>query len=462
MTALRGGVLLCLVLATLGDEVLGAPGLRWVAAGALLLALVLAFGRNRPMARAMLLLSVFGTGALLAADGISRADIEAGLERATFFGLFFLMLGLLREAARTSTLVRRCGAYLIAQPAGRRYLALTGGGHLFAILLNLGGLALLAEMTRRSNTPEAAGGDPRIQQVRARRMTVALLRGFSATTMWSPLSIAVVVSVSSIPGLTWSDVALPGACAAVAAMGLGYALDRVTAPRRLRLAVRLSPPSDRWTVLARLTALVAGILACAAVLSVVAALSLIVGVLTVVPLIALGWIAIQYRGRRRQRWCALTARRAKRVVTRVLPSQDAEIGLLCPAGYVGTLILALLSPETVQGWIAATGLPLSVIVVAGMWCVLLGSFIGIIPLISAVILAGTFGGLPDNSLDPGLLALAVQAAWGLSAGATPIAALTLMMARIVGVPSGTVGLRWNLGFTVLAMTGLSAVLLIGL
>ena len=49
-------------------------------------------------------------------------------------------------------MIDRGGRYLVNQPPGRRYLALTFGGHIFGILLNMGGLALLASMLEAGET----------------------------------------------------------------------------------------------------------------------------------------------------------------------------------------------------------------------------------------------------------------------------------------------------------------------
>lgn len=82
-------------------------------------------------------------GLALAVIAIStRADWQAmtfaALRSAAFIAAFFTALTFLRHASVTSPAIRRCGLYLADQPPGRRYAALTTGGHLFALILNYG------------------------------------------------------------------------------------------------------------------------------------------------------------------------------------------------------------------------------------------------------------------------------------------------------------------------------------
>src|SRR6056297_3427602 len=70
---------------------------------------------------------------MLAAPG---AALWQALERAAMVAALFVALGLLRQAAGGSAMVRSCGQMLVAQPGGRRYAAMTVGGHIFGLILN--------------------------------------------------------------------------------------------------------------------------------------------------------------------------------------------------------------------------------------------------------------------------------------------------------------------------------------
>jgi hypothetical protein len=93
----------------------------------------------------------------------------------------------------SSWLCRRCGTRLkptrwcvaaaafggpAAWPALRR---VTGGGHLFGIILSYGTIELLAAMVMRANTLQAAGGSESVRALRSRRMLLVIYRSFCVT-----------------------------------------------------------------------------------------------------------------------------------------------------------------------------------------------------------------------------------------------------------------------------------------
>lgn len=60
--------------------------------------------------------------------------------RMIFLAALMAVLNTLRTAAARAPEVARAGQFLVGQPASRRYVALTMGGHLFGVLINFGGL----------------------------------------------------------------------------------------------------------------------------------------------------------------------------------------------------------------------------------------------------------------------------------------------------------------------------------
>ena len=151
--------MLCLAwAATLADHLLHLPSPAMSAASQSWLFLLLEFRNQRRYAQ-VLFLALFAigmVGVVLAAEPPHL--FLAGWRRGASYAAFFLALTTLRDAAETSPLVRRCGQHLVAQPPGRRYAALTAGGHVFGITLSYGAIELLAAMVMRANTLEAAGG----------------------------------------------------------------------------------------------------------------------------------------------------------------------------------------------------------------------------------------------------------------------------------------------------------------
>src|SRR5271157_2075315 len=148
-------------------------------AGLAILAFLLAEFRNQRRYAQALFLALLAIGLLgVAAAPHPIARFLAAWQRGASYAAFFLALTTLRDAAETSPLVRRCGRHLVAQPPGRRYAALTAGGHVFGIILSYGAIELLAAMVMRANTLEAAGGSADIRAIRTRRMLLAIYRGF--------------------------------------------------------------------------------------------------------------------------------------------------------------------------------------------------------------------------------------------------------------------------------------------
>jgi len=192
----------CFVLAwaaTLADQLLHLPSAGDVGGMAILLFLLLEFRNQRRYAQ-VLFIALFAIGMVGVALASDKAALFlAGWRRGAAYAAFFLALTTLRDAAETSPLVRRCGQHLVAQPPGRRYAALTAGGHVFGITLSYGAIELLAAMVMRANTLESAGGSADIQGIRTRRMLLAIYRGFCVMNCWSPINIMTAVVSSSRP-----------------------------------------------------------------------------------------------------------------------------------------------------------------------------------------------------------------------------------------------------------------------
>ncbi len=95
----------------------------------------------------------------------------AALGSAAFVAGLFVALAWLRNAAAASRATAEAGLYLAEQPPGRRYLALTLGGHLFALVLNYGAIQLLGGLAGAS-----AAREPReeVRTIRLRRMLLAI------------------------------------------------------------------------------------------------------------------------------------------------------------------------------------------------------------------------------------------------------------------------------------------------
>src|ERR1019366_7293302 len=213
--------------------------------------------------------------------------------RGASYAAFFLAISTLRDAAQSSRLVHRCGQHLVAQPPGRRYAALTGGGHLFGIILSYGAIDLLAAMVMRANTLEAAGGSADARALRSRRMLTAIYRGFSVMNCWNPINLMTAVVSTAVPAAPM-QVLVPFAFAASVGMAaIGWADDRLSFGRRAARGNLRPATTESWTIHLRIIALVGLVLLLAEVGSAILPISLVTCVTLVVPLVALGWILVQ-------------------------------------------------------------------------------------------------------------------------------------------------------------------------
>jgi hypothetical protein len=106
--------------------------------------------RSQPAARIVQLFAAVSV--LLALAGwitgiIILADLGVAAGRVAFLTSILVALIFLRLVARHDAAFATAGGFLASQPPSLRYVSLGIGGNLFGVLLNLGGLGLLTEMT---------------------------------------------------------------------------------------------------------------------------------------------------------------------------------------------------------------------------------------------------------------------------------------------------------------------------
>ncbi|NLO79163.1 MAG: hypothetical protein GX093_02445 [Xanthomonadaceae bacterium] len=386
--------------------------------------------------------------------------LRQAFDRAAYYATFVTALSFLREAAATSKLVRECGYRIINQPPAKRYLTLSSGSLLFGIILNIGAINLLGVMTSRSNTLRAAGGNREIQQARGRRMTLALLRGFSLTPLASPFSITLVVVLSSFPELRWHDVLPLGFLAAALLLGYGWWLDRRNAPRHLRALVPPLDTSGGWGPQLRFLALVLGIVGVAIGLELLLRIPLVLAILLSAPPMGLLWMAAQRRRHGALKALHYASVRLGRRSLDLFPSLRSEVGILGGAGFTGVLLAAMLPPDLIANALQSLHLSGPLAAIFLMALVVLGSNVGLNPIVSVTLLAAA---LPDpRVLDvaPALMGLAYMCSWALAINFSPLTASVLLLSRLAGVPPAELGYRWNGRYTLGSFALLSLLLVL--
>ncbi|WP_404474694.1 hypothetical protein LG301_07295 [Vreelandella venusta] len=444
---LRVSCLLLVTLATLIHLVGGSVA--WQAAGiiALLLYLMTLKGQLTRMAKGLLCAAgVLTLLALWHSSTPGQLLFEAS-GRFAFFATFIVALSMLRLPAYRSRLVRRCGQSMLLQPPSRRYPILSLGSALFGIILNIGVLNLFAAMIEKSNTLSAAQGRAWVREARQRRMMLALLRGFSLAPLISPMGIGVAVVLSSLPQVTWPQLAPYILGAAALIFMAGWAVDYFTGPH---------PPANKTYVtpslrpLAQFSVLLIGIVALVFSIAWLLELRLPIAALLGAPTGALLWLAWQ---RRRLGFGGLPA--AITAVHRQLPwllSPSAnEIVVLGAAGYLGHVCVGLVDTQQLAPLLAVLD-PLGTLnAVLAMLMVVGLAQIGVNPIVTVTLLVGLLPTLGIEGLTPELIGASLMVGWALALMSSPMTASMLILSRFTGVPATRIGYRWNGRFLIAAI-----------
>jgi hypothetical protein len=425
---------------------------------AMVVFLVLEFPRQRRYAKILFLaLTAIGLfGVAIAAHPL--ALFFAAWRRGAAYGAFFLALSSLRDAAETSKLVRRCGQHLVAQPPGRRYAALTGGGHLFGIILSYGAIDLLGAMVMRANTLRAAGGSEAIRTLRSRRMLMAIYRGFSVMNCWSPLNLMTAVVSTAVPAAPMRTLLPIAFVASIGMAAIGWLEDRFSAARLLTArsggagAVRLVT-TESWSIHLRIVALVGLVMLLAELGSLCLDVSLVAAVTLIVPLVGMGWAIGQAWGFVRganhlARAAAILRRRAGRFFVRV-PHFRSEATVLAGSGFMGVAVGGALPAAGVAPLIAHLP-PIAVPLLVPVILIATGQ-LGLNPVAVVALLGAAMPNPAAFGVSPAVLAFACMLGWGLAVNMTPMSASAITTARWAGVSPWTVSTAWNAAFTFSAL-----------
>lgn len=384
--------------------------------------------------------------ALVAVTFQTRTDwlplLQSACSSAAFIAAFFIAQATLRHAALSSDAIARCGRHLASQPPGRRYIALTSGGHLFGLMLSYGSISLLGGMASANAANEP---DPNIRKLRIKRMLLATQRGFVSTLAWSPLAFSFAVSTSIISGSSWGGAVLYGVVSAFLLAGLGWLMDHsvkppVTSNRRPDIE---GSPRD----IIPLAVLLAVIMGSVGVMQWLSGVRMVGVVLLAVPLISILWVTIQamISGD-----LSLAKESGRQYIDDVIPSYRSEVVLLSMAAFIGTLGGSLLVPLLGDSGQVLHGLPGWTILVGLVWLVPLSGLFGMNPVLSVTLFAPL---LPDPAMlhiDPDILVVAITAGWALGGAISPFTATTLIVGMLGKVSAWHVGLRWNGLYTLTA------------
>ena len=413
-----------------------------LAVGALLLFLVLAVRQYRTGAWVPILLSL-GVLALSLARGVPADVLYQAADRMIFLAALIAMLGTLRSAAAIAPEVLQAGAYVTNQPASRRYAAMTFGGHLFGVLINFGGLALLLDLAKRSMSTEAAAHLPdAAREARLRRMTLAIVRGFSLISLWSPFGFATNALLITLPGVSYMDFGPVGFAMSFVFVAIGWGLDRLDGRRFRKLGLTPpKPPEGSWRGAAALVGHVLALGSTVFATHELTPLSFQEALIFAVPVYAFLWSASA--GRRSMGRASAGAASAAQTTWKRLSDLGPEVSVFAAAGFLPVLLLALIPTETLQATIVTLGLDAFSIMIGLSLLTVVLALIGINPIVTTSV----FGSIAAELAVPGLsntaIALAITGGWTSVIGLSPFITTLVIASTIMGRSSTTIGLVWN-------------------
>jgi len=441
-----------------------ARGLTLLATGALVVFLALAWRQFRIGTWVPILLAV-AVFVLALGRGVAPEVIWRALDRMLFLSALIAMLGTLRSAAAIAPEVRAAGLFVTNQPASHRYLALTFGGHLFGVLINFGGLALLLDLTKRSMGSDAAAQlPPDAREARLRRMTIAVIRGFSLISLWSPFGFATNAILITLPGVTYMDFGPIGFVMSFVFVAIGWGFDRWEGRRFRRMNLpRPSPPPGSGRGAALLVGHVLALGASVFLTHELTPLSFQQALILAVPCYALAWSA--WAGRRAMGGAGAGIAEATRATWGRLSDVGAEVGVFASAGFLPVVLLALIPTEELRSAISAMGLG-PVALVLGLCLSIFGlALVGINPIVAASVLGAIAAQLAVPGLSNTAIALAITGGWTAVIGLSPFITTLVIGSSIIGRSTNVIGLIWNgpycLSILVLWLAGLAAGLLSG-
>lgn len=418
------------------------------AAAALVILAVLLLMPLVPWKRRLFVIVALALTALAFATRTDASEIlQRGLFTAAFIAAFFVSLTMLSDASASATSLERAGLYLTEQPPGRRYLSLTIGGHLFGLCLSYGSVALLGGLAETIARREP---NPEVRRHRLRRMLLAVQRGFISTLAWSPLGFSMAISTTLVPGATWADAVGPCLVSSAIYAGAGWALDTIFKPRLSTPSAPRAPSERSWRDLWPLFVLLLMLAAMITGLGAATGHSVVSIVMLTVPVISLGWIALQNID---QAPVAAMLRRGAAYFTDVLPRYRTELVLLPAAGFIGVVGSALVKPMVAASGIDLAALPPIVLLLGLVWIFPIAGQLGMNPILVVSLFAPL---LPDPAVigvAPSAVIMAITAGWVMGAATSPFTATTLLVGGLGGVSATHVGWRWN-GLYVLVSGGL--------
>ena len=404
--------------------------------------------RLRPVARMMLVLAVAVAVAFLIMGG-DTDRLALAASRALFLPALLMVMVLLRAAAQQSRQVGTAADYVVEQPPGRRYWLLVAGGHIFGILLNVGGFQLLLRIAL-GRLREAAA-DALVWEARRRQITNAVMRGFTSTILWSPVGIAMNLILPLMTGVGWIDFVPIGLGLVVLFVCVGWFVDRLES--RL-VAVRHERQPGAIGAMLMLVGLLVVISSLSAAAEILLGVPMRTAILVVVPCVAAAWTLAEVRGDPLRGLAGLG-----RTGFRMIPESASEVCMIGATGFVGLLLAEMIPADVVSGVFAQAGASAGIAACAIVVILPALGLIGINPIVTgtAIVGAAVGAGLP---IPETMLMAAALSGWAAAMMLSPITVTVAIASAGADRSSTQVGLHWNGLFTAVFMAAVIGILLV--
>uniref|UniRef100_A0A2A4Z053 Citrate transporter-like domain-containing protein n=1 Tax=OCS116 cluster bacterium TaxID=2030921 RepID=A0A2A4Z053_9PROT len=415
----------------LGDLLSGYHILALISLGFSIVFLLSNFALLRLNVRAILLFSGLVLGYFLA-NGGEFDTLILSASGAMYLPALITVMVLLRLAAQQSMLVQTAAHFVVDQPPSRRFALLAAGGHVFGILLSLGGFILLmkiamADLAKRPRSDIVA-------EIQSRRSTIAIIRGFGSTLFWSPIGIALNLLLPLTHETEWIDFAPYGVGLVFVYIGISWMFDQIgPSPKERVIGSR-----NGWPVL-RLLLLIIGITGSTVLAEALTGIPVRAAILILVPIYAFVWAVAANQTKQSK---STSAREYAFLIPDTLMQSAPEIAILTASGFMGLLISSMVPPETISSLISHYGLSAGALACFVTSVIFACSLIGINPMITATVLVASIVNA-EIEISEILLIIAALCGWSTSLLISPITATVAMAASALSKPILTVGLRWN-------------------
>ena len=415
-------------LALAAGVLVAVPGFGIAGAVTIILAILLGWHDLHLISRLLFALVVLTTGIALWAAPPALIGAAENMTRLTALIITVMLLSTM--LGRSRDLGSISSSLFKGKPLAR-YFSVTFGTAFLAMPLNFGSVGVVATMI---------GGEvgERGDSATTRNASRAMLRGFGASPICSPLSISVVITLTFLPGLkSWELIALslPLAIAYLSCSALfrepEYAQTPTLEPAESKSRLAFVAP---WL---RFAGIIGAICVATFALSAWADFSYS----RAVTLSCLGAVVVGL---------ANSGLRGESVRLPSMASLSNEMVIIGGSAFLGVLVSTFALQLLGEGF----NLPhwtYPLVAFAVPWLFFTGGMVGLNPIVIGTLVGGILSPIWPADAILGL-GIAMVSGWGLTTAGTPYSANSLLLERLTGYSAQHAALRWNMPLSALSLT----------